>query len=260
MKLSSGSSKYFDGKILFVSNNFSTAKNYIMIEIKEYKYNRQIVELMLNNHGFALENYQLNKIILKNQEDIIFTLTETIERHSNETSNHVKRVSLLMNLMCEKYGLSKAECELLSISSVLHDIGKIGIPDNILKKPGKLTTEEFEVIKTHARIGFEILKNNNHPCFKLASEIAYYHHEKYDGTGYPIGLSGNAIPIYARMMSIIDVFDALLNKRCYKEAYPLVKVVEIMKNESGKHFDPYLLDLFMENLNPIMNIMNSYND
>ncbi len=251
---------YLEAGILFFNKGLPTLRDYVYVELEKEAYDKSLIELLINNYSLALENYQLNELLVKSHEDVIFTLTETIERHSNETSNHVKRVSLFMKLLAENYSIPESEWDILRISSVLHDIGKIGIPDSILTKPGRLTSDEFEVIKTHTTIGFEILSTNEHPIFEKAADIAYYHHEKFDGTGYPIGLSGTSIPLYARMMAIIDVFDALVSKRCYKEALPVNDVFKIMRLESGKHFDPILLDIFLNQEIEIRRILQNYKE
>lgn len=246
--------------LIFFNKGVQNSRSYVYIEAQKENFDESLIQLLINNYVFALENYQLGDLLIKSQKDIIFTLSETIERHSNETSNHVKRVSLLMKFLASRYGLDKKECETLAISSVLHDIGKIGIPDSILKKPARLSAEEFEIIKNHTTIGYDILRQNNHPHFEKAAQIAYCHHEKYDGSGYPRGLSKTNIPLYARMMAIIDVFDALVSKRCYKESYPINEVVDIMRNESGKHFDPILLNMFLEGIDEVKDIIYTHND
>lgn len=251
---------YMENGLLFYNKGITSLRDFVYIELNKDLYDKALIELLINNYALALENYQLNELLVKSHEDVIFTLTETIERHSNETSNHVKRVSVFMKLLAKHYDVPETEWDLLRISSVLHDIGKIGIPDSILKKPGRLTQEEFETIKTHTEIGYRILGTNDHPIFEKAADIAYYHHEKFDGSGYPLGLSGTDIPLYARMMAIIDVFDALVSKRCYKEALPVDEVFEIMASESGKHFDPILLELFLKDKDEIQRILTEYTD
>ncbi len=246
--------------IIFSSRGLDHIRDYVYIEINTEDYDDSLITLLLNNYALALENYELNHLLLRSHEDVIYTLTETIERHSNETSNHVKRVANLMQLLASETGYPDMELSVLKMASILHDIGKIGIPDSILTKPGKLTADEFEEIKKHTLIGYDILRNNDHPVFKKASEIAYYHHEKFDGTGYPNGLSGEAIPVEARMMSIIDVFDALQSKRCYKEAFPMEAVLTMMQEQSGSHFDPKLLEAFMKNMDKVLNILDQHQD
>ena len=136
----------------------------------------------------------------------------------------------------------------------MHDIGKISMPDSILKKPGKLTYEEFEVIKTHTTVGHKIFEKSNLDLLKLAANLALYHHEKYDGTGYPIGLKADEILFQARMLSIVDVFDAMTHKRVYKDAFSEKEATEYIIGQKGKHFDPELVDLFIENIRIVLDI------
>lgn len=245
---------------VFFNKGTNGIRNYVYIETHNELYDYNLIELFLNSYSLALDNFHLNQLMASSQESIMFILSETIEKHFEENSNHVRRVSALMHLLGEKLGLSRMECETVRVASVLHDIGKIGIPDDILKKPGKLTIDEFEVIKSHCQTGHNILKNAQQETFMVAAEIAYNHHEKFDGSGYPHGLAGEEIPLYARMMAIVDVFDALIHKRCYKEAFPLEETLFIMKKDRGTHFDPRLLDLFIENIEEVLEAIREYND
>ena len=152
------------------------------------------------------------------------------------------------------YGLCEDDIDMLELASPMHDIGKIAIPDAILNKPGKLTNEEFEIIKTHTQKGHDMLGISNRPLFKVASQIALTHHEKYDGTGYPNSLKGDDIPIFGRITALADVFDAIGSDRCYKKAWEMEKVLEFIKEQRGKHFDPKLVDIFFDNLDDILKI------
>jgi putative two-component system response regulator len=136
----------------------------------------------------------------------------------------------------------------------MHDVGKIGIPDNILLKPGKLTEEEFEIIKTHSTIGAKILANSKAEILKVAEQIALSHHEKWNGNGYPQGLSGDNIPLAGRIVGLADAFDAITSKRPYKDPYPVEMACDIIKKERGEHFDPDLVDVFMENIDEVLKI------
>ncbi len=142
----------------------------------------------------------------------------------------------------------------------MHDIGKVGIPDHILKKPGKLTDTEFDIMKSHAEIGYNILKDSKRDILKAAALISLTHHEKYDGTGYPRGLKGFDIHIYGRITAIADVFDALGSDRIYKKAWEDEKIFKLLKEGKGKHFDPLLVDLFMNNIDIFLEIRNNYKD
>ncbi len=200
------------------------------------------------------ENY------VDSQVEMIETLGELIEKRSNETSSHVKRVAYLSAFLAEKYGFEESQVKILEVASPMHDIGKVAVPDHILKKEGPLTEEEFEIVKRHTVQGFEILNTSNHLLFEVARTIAYSHHENWDGTGYPLGLKGEEIPIEARITRVVDVFDALLSKRPYKEAWRFEDVMVYMKKERGSLFDPVLLDLFVGNINEIIEIYWSLED
>ena len=194
------------------------------------------------------------------QKEIVYKMGEIGESRSAETGNHVKRVANYSKTLAKLYGLSKEECYILMTASPMHDIGKVAIPDNILKKPGKLTDTEFKVIKTHAEIGYGLLKGSNREVLKAAAIVSYEHHEKYDGSGYPQGLEGEDIHIYGRITAIADVFDALGSERCYKKAWDDDKIFQLLEEERGKHFDPKLIDLFLENKNKFLKIRDTYTD
>lgn len=202
----------------------------------------------------------LNEEITNTQKEVIYTMGEIAETRSKETGNHVKRVAEYSKLLALKYGLSVHEAELLKLASPMHDIGKVGIPDNILNKPGKLTVDEFEIMKTHAQLGYDMLKYSTKPILQAASIVAYYHHEKYDGSGYPRGLKGEDIHIYGRITAIADVFDALGSDRVYKKAWEDERIFELFRDQRGKHFDPKLVDLFFDNLDEVYKIRDSFKD
>ena len=205
------------------------------------------------------ELINLNEEIINTQKEVVFTMGAIGETRSKETGYHVKRVAEYSYLLAKLYGLDEDEAELLKEASPMHDIGKVAIPDSILNKPGRLTAEEFEIMKTHSELGYEMLKHSNRPILKASAEVAYTHHEKYDGNGYPNGLNGKNIPIYGRITAIADVFDALGNDRAYKKAWELDKILELFKDERGKHFDPKLVDIFFENMDKFLEIRDRYN-
>ena len=209
---------------------------------------KHLIEIFSSNVSVAFDNIYLNKEIIDTQLELVETLGEIVERRVEGTSIHVERVSFLSSFLAKEYGLNENEATMIRIASPMHDIGKIGISDSILLKPGKLDAEEFEEIKKHSEIGHDILKHSKRDILKTASIIAFQHHEKYDGTGYPAGLKAEEIHIYGRISAIADVFDALTHKRCYQEPWPLDKVIELMKEESGKHFDPKLVDIILDNI------------
>jgi response regulator RpfG family c-di-GMP phosphodiesterase len=163
-------------------------------------------------------------------------------------------------LLAKLAGLNEEEAALLKQASPMHDIGKVGIPDSILNKPGKLTDEEFKIMQGHAEIGYEMLKHSERKILKTSAIVAYTHHEKWNGSGYPRGLRGEDIPIYGRITAIADVFDALGHDRVYKKAWELDKILELFKEESGRHFDPNLVELFFNNLENFLEIRDRFQD
>ena len=204
------------------------------------------------------EVVDLHKELQDTQKEIIYTMGEIGETRSKETGDHVRRVAEYSQLLALLTGMDKKEAELIKLASPMHDIGKVGIPDSILKKPGKLTEDEFEIMKTHAEIGYNLLNHSKRPVLKTAAIISYQHHEKWDGTGYPLQLKGDAIHIYGRITAIADVFDALGSARVYKEAWPLEKILNLFKEQSGLHFDPTLVDLLIDNLDDFLEIRQKY--
>jgi response regulator RpfG family c-di-GMP phosphodiesterase len=217
-------------------------------EILEYMQIRQDITEVINLH----------KELEDTQREVIYKMGEIVETRSEETGNHVKVVAEYSQLLALKFGLSQSEAELLKHASPMHDIGKVGIPDSLLNKPDKLSREEFEIMKSHTTVGYEILKTSNRPILKASAIVAYEHHEKWDGTGYPRGLSGEDIHIYGRITAVADVFDALGSERVYKKAWKLNDVLEYFKEEKGKHFDPKLVEIFFDNLDEFLEIREKY--
>lgn len=190
----------------------------------------------------------LNNEIESTLKDTMMAMGEIEEIRSLDTKYHTKRVSKLSALIAKAYGVDEEGVKLIELTSPLHDIGKIGISDAILLKPGKLSTDEYDIMKGHATLGYKVLKHSNRLALRTAATIAYSHHEKYDGTGYPQGLKGDEIPLYARIVAIVDVLDALLSKRVYKEQWGLEEVKNHLLQENGKHFEPKLVTIVLENL------------
>lgn len=219
----------------------------------------QVIEYM-GIRKDVTELFSLHEEMEETQKEIIYKMGEIGESRSKETGNHVKRVAEYSRLLAFYYGLSKDEIDTLFTASPMHDIGKVGIPDEILKKPGKLTDEEFELMKTHAIIGYDILKTSQRKVLKAAAIVSKEHHEKWDGKGYPFGLKGEEIHIFGRITALADVFDALGSKRCYKEAWRDEEVFKLIKDESGKHFDPKLVEIFFKHKTKFLNIRNKYKD
>ena len=218
-------------------------------------------KLFETNENLSNTVEQLYKEIYATQRLSVETIGNMIEGYDDDTGKHVQRIEAYSQaivdelLKDEKYKDYKEELEITPFASLLHDIGKLTIPGEILKKPAKLTPYEFEIIKEHAKNGGEILLKandgfkkqfNKDSFFKAASDIAYYHHEKYNGKGYPKGLSGEDIPLSARIVSIADVYDALRSKRVYKDGFSHEKSTNIIKEERGISFDPHLVDIFLK--------------
>ena len=185
---------------------------------------------------------------------------EIRKSYSKETTNYVKRVAKYSYLLAELCGLEKDKCTLLATASPMHDIGKVSTPDNILKKPGKLTKEEFAEMQKHTTIGYNLFASSKADVLKTAAIVAHEHHEKYNGKGYPRGLKGDEIHIYGRIIAVVDVFDALGSERVYKKAWDLDKITTLLIEEKGKHFDPYLVDLFIENIDKFLEIRDKFKD
>jgi putative two-component system response regulator len=186
--------------------------------------------------------------------DTIHRLVLAAEYKDEDTGDHIIRMGRYSAYLAEKLGFPDKEVQNILYAAPMHDVGKIGIPDSILMKPGKLTKEEFEIIKTHTLIGGKLLKNSKSDILQLAEQIALSHHEKWNGTGYPKGLAGEEIPMIGRIVSIADVFDALTSKRPYKEPFSVEKAVDIIKKESGQHFDPEVARVFLESIDGVLKI------
>lgn len=200
------------------------------------------------------------KILAKNQLDIINCLGRAAEYKDNETGMHVVRMSKYSKLIAEAYGANSKWCDLLCNAAPMHDIGKIGIPDHILCKPGKFDADEWQEMQRHAEYGLKILGGNNSDLLELAREIAITHHEKWDGSGYPNGLSGTEIPLSGRIVALADVFDALTNERPYKKAWSVEDACKFIEDQSGKHFDPQLVPIFIKIIPKLLDIRASFSD
>ncbi|RLJ71225.1 GAF domain-containing protein [Hydrogenivirga caldilitoris] len=226
-------------------------------------FSEEDVELFTLLGGYAssaIENSILQAKIKEAYREAIMRLSHAAEYKDPETYNHIIRVGLYARLMGERLGLEKEVCENLMLAAPMHDIGKLGIPDAILLKKGKLNDWEWEVMKRHTIIGYEILKDSSSELLQMAALVALDHHEKWDGTGYPNGKKGEEISLWGRITSIADVFDALLSKRPYKEPWSLEEATEHMRSLKGKAFDPELIDLFFENIDEVMEIRERYKD
>jgi len=192
--------------------------------------------------------------------ETIVRLARAAEFRDPETGAHIQRMAHCSRLVARQIGLSAGDQEILLRAAPLHDVGKLGTPDHILLKPGRLTPQEWEVMKQHACIGYEILRESASPVIQAGAEIAWTHHEKYDGSGYPRGLCGDAIPLFGRIVAIADVFDALTSARPYKRPWSIEEAVSYMREQAGRHFDPRLLDTFLQALPEVVDVMTRFRD
>jgi PAS domain S-box-containing protein len=221
-------------------------------------YQGEIIEYISVRTDMTKE-VMLTEDIIATQKEVISTLGELGETRSKETGDHVTRVSLFSEVLAKAYGCFKKNIELLKMASPMHDIGKVIVPDALLLKPSSLTADEFEIMKKHTTYGWEIFNKSSHELLQTAALIAHEHHEKWDGTGYPRGIRGEDIHILGRITAIADVFDALSHDRIYKKAWSIDETIKYIKEESGKSFEPKLVDLFLENIDEILKIKKQHN-
>jgi len=223
---------------------------------------RDMERLMLASTYAAetLVSAKLTQEIEDTQKEVVFTMGAIGESRSKETGNHVKRVAEYSKILALAWGLSADEADLLKSASPMHDIGKVAIPDSVLNKPGRFNKDERAIMDTHAELGYSMIKNSERPLLKAAAIVAYQHHEKWNGSGYPNALQGEAIHIYGRITAIADVFDALGSDRVYKKAWDDARIFKLFKEERGKHFDPKLIDLFFENLEKFLEVRDRFQD
>ncbi|MBR9813210.1 HD domain-containing protein [bacterium] len=206
--------------------------------------NAELLKLFCQSAADVTEAADLNQRVLSAQSEMVLILSEAVEARSLETGNHVRRVGAYSRVLAKTLGLPNEVGEMLEVATPLHDIGKVSIPDEVLKKPGGLSHDEWVVMKTHAEIGHALLHEHEHPVMRAAAIVAAEHHEKWDGTGYPNKLSGDQIHIYGRITAVADVFDAISSDRVYKKAWPLDKCKEHIVSLSGKQFDPAVVKAF----------------
>jgi response regulator RpfG family c-di-GMP phosphodiesterase len=219
-----------------------------------------LIRIFSTNISVALENLDLNQEIIETQKEVIMILGEVIENRSKETGNHVRRVAEVSYLLALEAGLGEKKAALLRLASPMHDVGKVGIPDRILFKPTRLSRGELAVIRSHTDIGVEILKNSRREIMEAAVLAAQQHHERWDGAGYPSGLKGEEIHIFGRITALADVFDSLIHRRIYKDAWALDRVLDYLRDERGRHFDPLLVDIFLNKIDEVMAINARYPD
>lgn len=244
----------------FTSKRGSQSLLYVRYNQPLNELDKQLLEIYATNVAITYENLLMHEEIVETQREVLYLLGEAVELRSQETGAHVKRVAQISRLLALKYGLTNEEANHIKMASPMHDVGKIAIPDHILNKPGRHTDEERVLMQTHATIGEAILNKSDRPIIKLAAKIAGQHHEHWDGNGYPNRLKGEDIHIAGRITALADVFDALGSKRCYKDAWPLDKITELIKSESGKQFEPKLVDILLNNINEFTAIRKRYPD
>ena len=218
-----------------------------------YRLNGEIEEI-ISIHNDITDIIKLNEEIRNTQKELLYILGEVVESRSQETGYHVKRVAEYSRILGRLAGLSEEEVELLGIVAPMHDVGKIAIPDKILLKPGRLEAEEEKIIREHTVIGGELFGNSERSFMRAARIVALEHHESYDGSGYPYGKEGEEIHIFGRIVAIADVFDALSVERAYKRSWPVEEIIDFMKRERGRKFDPHLIDLFLENIDLFLEV------
>lgn len=229
-----------------------------LYKISEFK--KQLLRIFSSNASMAFRNLYLNRELEESQQEVICTLGEIVETRSKETAHHIKRVSATCGLLGLAMGMEPDRVKIFELASSMHDVGKIGIPNEILHKPGRLNAEEYEAMKTHTLLGYEILKHSGSPVMKMAAMIALEHHERWDGKGYPYRKTRDETSLEGRITAIVDVFDALYNHRIYKDPWPLEKILNLFEEEREGHFDPDLLDCFKENLDDVISIQEKFSD
>lgn len=243
----------------FISKPFD--RNELIMRVRNLL-DAQLAHCMVYDQKATLED-----MVRKRTDELQQTRMQVVQRlgmaaefRDEETGNHILRMSHISELLARTIGWDDDDCELMLMASPMHDIGKIGIPDHILLKPGKFEPDEWEIMKTHATIGGKLLDGDDSGLMQMAREIALSHHEKWDGSGYPNGLAGEEIPMSGRIAALADVFDALTSQRPYKKAWPVEDAVQLIKDNSGKHFDPQLVEVFLQKLPEIQAICERYRE
>ncbi|MDG3085850.1 DUF3369 domain-containing protein [Vibrio hannami] len=253
--------QYEDAYVLF-SEDERRVISILYVNLKEQlsDLDRQLLKIYMHNIALTFENLNLLVDLQDTSKELVYNLANAVEARSKETGAHVQRVSMISEKLAKLYGLDEQDTLMIKHASPLHDIGKVAIPDSILHKPGKLDAEEWETMKKHVDYGVEILSKSKRRLIVVAREIAGYHHEKWDGTGYPNQLSGEDIPISGRITALADVFDALGSKRSYKEPWSDEDIMKEIKALSGKHFEPKLVELMVERWDEFISIRDMYPD
>jgi len=254
--------KPIDKTELRVRTNSMLTMKQIQDEIKRYQADLEdMVQVRTRALEMMVENLRELQTATKAANlETVHCLSYAAEYKDEDTAQHIHRMSCYSAMLAKAMGLPEEEVDLVLTASPMHDIGKIGIPDAILLKPGKLDAGEWEIMKTHTNIGARILGNTTSDLLQAGQIIAMSHHERWDGKGYPEGLAGEDIPLYGRICAVADVFDALTSRRPYKEPFSMEKSLAIMAEGRGSHFDPFIFDLFMNNLDAVRNIKSQYRD
>lgn len=245
---------------LYVGHSGRTSILYLEAAGEPGTLDTQLIDIFVRNVLIAVENLNLRNALVDTQREVVYRLSEAVETRSQETGNHVKRVAEMSKLVGLALGMDEHRAEVLKLASPLHDVGKVGIPDAILNKPGRLDEAEMDIMRSHAELGYNILKGSEREILQVGAHIAYEHHEKWNGEGYPQGLKGEEIQLEARITAVMDVFDALSSVRCYKPAWPGDKVIALLQEESGQHFEPAIVQAVMDNLDQIRAICDRYSD
>lgn len=247
-----GMSFYQDDKLLFyVAMEYPVANEDELL--------KSSLNILYSNINTAMRQTKVNSDIFKTQESVILSFAEISESKSRQTGQHVKRVSEYVRIMAANAGFEEEQCTEIALAAMMHDIGKLLIPPEILEKKGKLTPEEFEVIKTHVTIGEELLRNSPGEVMNMARRIALQHHERWDGKGY-LGYKGEQIDYISRFVAVADVFDALVSKRSYKEGWPPEKAYAEIVRQRGSQFAPHAVDIFVSSYDKILEILKKYPD
>ncbi len=220
----------------------------------------KLLEVFSSGVAIAFDNILLNQEISDTQGELIMRLGDVVESRSPEAGNHVRRMAEVCHLLAIAWGMDPDEAAILKQAAPMHDIGKIATPDAVLLKPGKLDASEWDIMRMHPEVGMSILDGSHRPILRAASIIAHQHHEKYDGSGYPRGLQGEEIHVYARIVAVADVFDALMHSRVYKPAWPVDQVIAHLKSVSGSHLDPQFVDLLIANVDRAVSINERFPD
>ncbi len=238
----------------FLTTNGSQHLIYIRTQYDLTEIDQELLKVLITNITVAFENLDLNQAIIETQREVIFTLGEIVETRTQTSHRHVKNVAEFSHRLALKAGMSRDDADLLRLASSLHDVGKIGIPDEIINKIGALTESEFVIITQHPRIGYEILKGSNQTIMRTAAQLALQHHERWDGQGYPQGLHEDHIHIFARITSIADAFDDLASPSKQESAPHREDIIAFFTQRRGTQFDPQLVDVLLQHLNEFLTV------